>query len=126
VALLLRLLVFPTVRADAPVDVDELSLAQVLAADLGQLAPGHDVVPFRALLLLAVAVGEALVGGDGELGDGLAAGARLALWILAASDVENYFVYAACHETLLIVVTRVVLLRTAGRRPARWVARGSV
>src|SRR5262245_19715710 len=39
---LLTLLVLPLPGADLAFDVDLLALLQVLAADLGELAPGHD------------------------------------------------------------------------------------
>src|SRR6202022_3041190 len=45
VLFLVRFLVFPTVGADGALDVDELPLAEELAADLGELAPGDNVVP---------------------------------------------------------------------------------
>src|SRR5438477_6539362 len=38
-------LVVPAFGADRTFDEDKFALAQILAADLGQLAPGHDVVP---------------------------------------------------------------------------------
>src|SRR5205085_9293522 len=48
VLLLPRLLVVPAVGADRAVDVNELRLLQILPADLGELAPGDDVVPLGA------------------------------------------------------------------------------
>src|SRR2546422_2535536 len=94
VPLLSRLLVVPTVIADGPIDVDELPFAQILPADLGELAPGHDVVPLGALLLLAGAVGETLIGGERELGDAGALRRRPDLRVLAEAADQNDFVNA--------------------------------
>ena len=47
---------------------DELALAQILAADLGEPIPGHDRVVLGMLRAAAI-----VVRGDAELGDGLAA-----------------------------------------------------
>src|SRR5205814_617945 len=79
VALLARLLVFPAIGADGAFDVDQRAFAQVLAADLGQAGPGHDVVPLGALLFFAALVGEFFVGGHGELRHGRSTGCGLDL-----------------------------------------------
>src|SRR5262245_35668276 len=50
---LLALLVLPLPRADAPLDEDLPALGEVLAADLGLLAPHHDPMPLGLFLLLA-------------------------------------------------------------------------
>src|SRR5207237_6130592 len=69
VLFLARLFVVPAVSADRAFDVNELSLAQVLPANLRELAPRDDVVPLRPLLLFAAAVGDALIGLDPALCD---------------------------------------------------------
>src|ERR1043165_8109228 len=57
VALLAGLFGVPAVGADGALDVDELSLAEILAADLAEARPGDDVVPLGAFLFLTVFVG---------------------------------------------------------------------
>src|SRR5438445_5614853 len=74
VALLSRLFVVPGIGADRTLDVDELPLAQILAADLRQFSPGDDVVPLGPFLLLASLVGVAVIGRERELRDAGAAG----------------------------------------------------
>src|SRR5579884_3564598 len=67
-------LIFPLAAPDGALDVNLFALGEVLAADFRQLVPCHDPVPLRMLLLLAVAVLERFVRGDGESCDRTAAG----------------------------------------------------
>jgi len=53
---LLAFLVLPFAGLDATFDEDERALLEVLLGDLGLLAPNDNLVPFGALLALAVAV----------------------------------------------------------------------
>jgi hypothetical protein len=92
ILLLTALFVVPTLRADRAFDVDELSLLQILATDLAETIPGDDVVPLGAFLLLTVAIGESLVGGDCEFDDGLACGCGPDLRILAEAADQNDFI----------------------------------
>src|SRR5438270_8582199 len=92
VLLLARLLVVPAIGADGAFDVDQLPLAEVLAADLAEAGPGDDVVPLGALLLFAALVGEALVGGEGEFGDGLAAGGGAHFGVFSEAPNEDDFI----------------------------------
>src|ERR1051325_6811132 len=92
VLFLSRFLVVPAVGADRAFDVDELSLAQILAANLAQFSPGGDVVPLGAFLFFAGAIGELLVGGDGEFGDRGAVRRGADLGILAEAADQNDFV----------------------------------
>jgi hypothetical protein len=50
-------------------DVDLAALVEVLTNDFGGAVPSDQVVPFGAVLPLAVLVLVTLVGGQGELGD---------------------------------------------------------
>src|SRR5207249_5467661 len=54
VALLSRLFVVPTIGADRALDVDELSLAMILTADLRQFSQGDDVVTLGTFMHIAV------------------------------------------------------------------------
>src|SRR5206468_398873 len=99
VFLLAAFLVVPAVGADRAFDVDQLSLLQVLAADLTELSPGRDVVPLRPFLFLTVLVGEALIGGDGELRHARAARGGADLRIFAEAADEDDFVD---HVNLLL------------------------
>src|SRR5262249_38484623 len=60
---LLPVLVLPAPGLEAALNVDLLSFLQILAADLSELLPRHDVVPLGALLLGARGV---LPGGGGR------------------------------------------------------------
>src|SRR6185503_14422701 len=70
---LVAVLVRPLVVMDGALEVDLLALRAVVADDLRGLAEDLDAMPLRPLLLLAVLARPALGGGEGEVGDGLAA-----------------------------------------------------
>src|SRR3989338_3508088 len=69
----LAILPLPLAGLDAAVNVDFTALAEILSADVGQLAPGDDVVKLRLFLFLAGGIRPAVVGGDAEVGDVLPA-----------------------------------------------------
>src|SRR5579883_1572573 len=66
--------------------------AEIVGDDFGLLAPNDDLVPFGALLALAVAVFVGFVGGDGEIGNGLPAGGIASFRIAAQAANENDFI----------------------------------
>src|ERR1700690_2356951 len=67
--LLVAVLVVVAAVGDAALDIDLAALGEILTAGLSLLAPDDDVVPLGLLLLLALLIGPALGGGDGELRD---------------------------------------------------------
>src|SRR5947209_6811658 len=92
VPLLARLLVVPGTRLEPSLQVDLLALGEVLAGDLGLLAPDDDLVPLGLLLLLAVLVPPAAVGGQGEAGDRLPRRGRPHLGVAAQVADQDHFV----------------------------------
>src|SRR6185295_16470799 len=110
-----RFLVVPAIGADRALDVDELPLLQILAADLAELAPGGDVVPLRALLLLAGFVGELLVRGHREAGHRSAAGGGTDLRVFAQTADEDDFVD---HGWILLTASEVISAGRAAGAPA--------
>src|ERR1035437_2744226 len=80
-------------------------LLQILAGDLRQPFPEHDIVPLGAVLPVAVFVLVALVGGQGEFRHRLALRRVLDFGILAQVSNQNDFVYAF-HECKLIQIGR--------------------
>src|SRR5215831_17736268 len=96
---LLAFLVLPFARLNAAFNVDHRALLQILLANLGQLSPRGDAVPFGALLALAIAVFVGFVGGHGEVRDGLAASGVARFGIAAQSADENHLIYG--HGTPL-------------------------
>src|SRR6266436_2228121 len=77
---LLAFLVLPLAGLDASLDEDQRAFLQILLGDFGLFAPDDDFVPLGALLALAVAVLVGFIGGDREIGDGLAAAGVARLW----------------------------------------------
>lgn len=77
---------------DLAFDIDLLAFVQVFAADIGEAAPGDDVVPFGALLRLAVAVFELFAGGQREGGDGGAGGRVAQLGVFSEIADQDDFV----------------------------------
>ena len=65
------ILAFPVARLHAAVDVHLATLGKVLPADFRELAPGHDVVEVRGLLLGTVLSGPVAVCRHGERADAL-------------------------------------------------------
>jgi hypothetical protein len=78
-------------------------------------------VPLGALLLLAAAVGEALVGGDGEFGDGRALRRGADLRIFAEAADENDFVDASRPVLILLFECRCRRTAPAIRSKGVWV-----
>src|SRR5690606_3037851 len=97
VAILARL-VLPLAGAQAALDVELRTLAQVLAGDLRELPEEHHAVPFGALLLLAgLFVLPGLGGGQRDVGDGVAAGGVARIRVGAAVADQDDFVDSASH-----------------------------
>ena len=53
--MLLAILIVPAARLQPAFDVDRLAFAQMLLADLGQIAPRDDVEPLRLFASVAIA-----------------------------------------------------------------------
>lgn len=66
---MLRAILLPASALQLPFNVNLLTLSEILPADIGQLAPCNDVVPFGSLLLLAGLILPGLICGNGETGD---------------------------------------------------------
>jgi hypothetical protein len=77
---------------DAAFDENQRTFFQILLGDFGLLAPDNNLVPLGALLAFAVAIFVGLVGGDGEIGDGLAAGSEAGFGVAAETTDEDDFV----------------------------------
>src|SRR5439155_7386219 len=95
------LLVLPLARADAALDVDLPALGEVLAADLGLLAPDHDPMPLRDFLLLPALVGPALGGGQAQVGHRLPR-LRVAHLGVRAEIADQDDLVDAAHARLLV------------------------
>src|SRR5262249_54397823 len=67
----LAFFVLPFARLDAAFDENKRALLQILLSDLRLFAPHYDLVPFGALLALAIFVAVGFIGGHGKVGDGL-------------------------------------------------------
>src|SRR5688572_23135745 len=87
--LLVPVLVRPLVVVDGALEVDLLALLAVVTHHLRGLAEDLDLVPLRALLLVAVLARPLLGGGEGEVGDGLAGLGVPDLRVLAEVADEN-------------------------------------
>jgi hypothetical protein len=92
--------VVPLAGLQPTLDVDQLSLRQELAADLGQPVPGDQVV---VLGPLRRPVAAELVGGDHEIGDRLAARERAQLRVAGQPAYQKHLVHA---EPFLLPATR--------------------
>src|SRR6476620_7169356 len=77
------LLVFPARCLQPPFNIDFGSLFHVLANDLRQPLPSHNVVPFRAVLPFAGFVLVPLIGCQAELGHRNAAGREFNFWVFS-------------------------------------------
>src|SRR5208282_963296 len=80
---LLAFLILPLAGLDAAFDENERALLQILLGDFCLFAPNNNLVPFGALLTLAIAVFVGFVGGKGKIGDGLPAGGEARFGIAA-------------------------------------------
>src|SRR5579883_431262 len=89
---LLAFLILPLAGLNASFDENQGAFFEILLGDFGLLAPNDDLVPFGALLALAVAVFVGFVGGDGEIGNGLPAGGIASFRIAAQAANENDFI----------------------------------
>ena len=97
VLLLAGLFVVPGAGLQAAFDVDFAALFQILAGNFRQPLPEHHVVPLGTVLPVAVFAFEALVGGQGDLGDRCALRRELHFGILAKVSNQDDFV-DAFHE----------------------------
>src|SRR5690606_3363903 len=92
--------VLPLAGAQPPLDVHLRALAQVFRRDLGKPAEHRDVVPLRALLLLArLPILPGLGGGDAQVRDGGAARHVAGLGIGAQVTDQNDFIDASGHRS---------------------------
>ena len=96
----LAFLVLPLARAQLAFDVNLRALAQVFGGDLGQAAEHRDLVPLRAVLLLAgLLVFPRLRGRESQVRDGTAARHVARLGVFAEIADENDLVDASCHAS---------------------------
>jgi hypothetical protein len=93
---LLAFLILPFAGLDAAFNEYLGAFFQILLGDFGLFAPNDDFVPLGALLAFAVAVFEGFVGGDGKIGDGLAAAGVAGFRVAAETADEDDFIYG--HE----------------------------
>src|SRR5271170_3724764 len=90
---LLALLVLPFAGLDPAFDENQRALLQVLLGNFGLFAPDHNLVPLRALLPFTVAILIRFVGGDAEIGYGLAAGGVAGFRVAAETAKKNNFIH---------------------------------
>ena len=83
ILLLARLLVVPTAGLDLSLDVEFGAFLHVVANDLRGAGEGDQVVPFGAVLPIALGVFLTVAGGHGEIRDDGAAGGGADLGVLA-------------------------------------------
>src|SRR6185295_3703178 len=98
---LLPLLVLPLTRADAAFDIHLTAFREVLADDLGLLAPHHHPMPLGGFLLLAVLVGPLLGGGNAEVRDRLLALREAQLRVRTQIADQDHLVDAAHLDSFL-------------------------
>ena len=84
--------VVPLARLDAALDKYERSFLQVLLGNFRLFAPNDNLVPFGALLALAIAVLVGFIGGKRKVADGLAGARVSSLRVAAQTSHQNYFV----------------------------------
>src|SRR6266566_8047654 len=89
---LLTFFVLPFAGLDAPFDEDQRTLLKILLSNFSLFAPHDDLVPLGPLLALAVFVFVRLIGGNGEICDGLAAAGVAGFGIAAQTADENDFI----------------------------------
>src|SRR6266702_1065425 len=88
----LAFLILPFAGRDAAFDKDERALLQILLRDFRLFTPDHDLVPFGALLALAIAVFVSFIGRERKIGHGLAATGVARFGIATQTADENDFI----------------------------------
>jgi len=92
----LTALILPLAGLQFAFNVDLRALLQVFASDLGELAHEHHAVPLDSLFLLAgLLIAPAFTGGEGDVGDGAAAGHIANFGVLPQITDQDDFVDAA-------------------------------
>src|SRR6266568_3839171 len=88
----LAFLILPFAGLDAALDKDERALLQILLRDFRLFTPDHDLVPFGALLALAIAVFVSFIGRERKIGDSLATTGVARFGIATQTADENNFI----------------------------------
>src|SRR5215831_4950694 len=96
---LAALLVFPTGGLEPAFNIDLGAFLDILSYDLSQPLPGNNIVPLCAVLPFTALILVALVSGQAELCHGDAAGCVFNFRIFTKISDENDFVYAFRHES---------------------------
>src|ERR1044071_1430437 len=112
------LFVFPTRSLEPAFNIDLGSLLHVLAHDLRQPLPGHNVVPLCPVLPLAGLVFIPLVSGQAEFRHGNATGREFHFRVFSQGSRQNAFVYALCHREIFLCECWVNI--AAGRFFIKW------
>src|SRR5260370_10055156 len=89
---LLAFLILPFAGLDAAFDKDERALLQILLRNFRLFTPDHDLVPFGALLALAIAVFVSFIGRERKIGHGLPATGVARFRIATQTADENAFI----------------------------------
>ena len=95
----LTFFVFPTTCLQTPFNVDLLIFLEVRFADLGEIAPGHDVEPFVFLAALAFGAGPTAAGDNTETGYWTPARGITHFWVTAQVANYHYLVQTPAHNT---------------------------
>src|ERR1700722_12917068 len=103
VLLLAAGLVVPRAGLDLAFDQDLRSLFDVVADDLGGALEADDIVPLGLVCPVALGIFLPIGGGQGEAGDGHAAGGGTDLGVFADVAEEENFVDAFCHVSVLLL-----------------------
>src|SRR6266705_1612836 len=88
----LAFLILPFAGLDAALDKDERALLQILLRDFRLFTPDHDLVPFGALLALAIAVFVSFIGRERKIGDSLATTGVARFGIATQTADEDNFI----------------------------------
>src|SRR5258708_7432045 len=126
------LLIIPAGGLKAAFDVDLRAFLDVLADDFRQPLPGHDVVPFGAILPFASFVLEPFVGREAKLCNRGSAGCEFDIRVYANISNQNYLIYTFRHFATPLGFKRVLVncsdqplqsLRECRSQPAETICR---
>src|SRR5713226_6600668 len=95
-AAMLLTVLFPFARLDAPLDENQRALLEIFLRDLGLLSPHDDLVPFGALLALAVLVFVALIRRHRKIRNGRTSTSEARFGISAEAPHQDRFVHHQC------------------------------
>src|SRR6266404_885349 len=97
VLFLSTLFVFPAGGLQPAFNVDLGTFFYILANNFRQPLPRNNVVPLRAVLPFTALIFVALVRGQGEFGDGGPTGCEFNFRVFSQIPYQNDFIYAFCH-----------------------------